>query len=271
MINFGLVSKAGREAWISTLLFGLGLFVIEGILAIALPRFFEQAGPLLRMPFFQNILRALLGTDLGGNLAPVVFVSFAWVHPAALAILWTHEIVFCTRFPVGEIDRGTVDVLLGWPVSRWQVYLSETVVWLVAGMIILGMGLLGSLLGCASLSAQDRPGLGQLLRVVLNLYFLYIAVGGAAYLVSTLSDRRGRAVGVIFAIVLSSFFLNFLAQFWEPAQKLLFLSLLNYYRPFVLLQGGSWPLSDMLILGVVGAGCWAAGGICLGRRDVCTV
>ena len=133
MINVGLVSKAWREVWVSTLLFGLGLFTIEGLLAYALPRFFDQAEPLLRLPFFQNIMRALLGTDLAGNFAPVVFVSFAWVHPVALVILWTHEIVLCTRFPVGEVDRGTVDVLLGWPVSRWQVYLSETAVWLGTG------------------------------------------------------------------------------------------------------------------------------------------
>jgi len=45
--------------------------------------------------------------------------------------------------------------------------------------------------------------------VMANFFGVYLAVGGIAFLVSALSDRRGRAMAVVFAIVLASFLLNF--------------------------------------------------------------
>ncbi len=69
-----------------------------------------------------------------------------------------------------------------------------------------------------------------------NLFLLYTAVGGLALLVSSLSDRRGRTVAVVFGVVLVSFFLNFLTQLWEPARSLSFLGVLHYYRPFITIR-----------------------------------
>ena len=107
--------------------------------------------------------------------------------------------------------------------------------------------------------------------IVANQFCLYLAVGGLAYLVSAVSDRRGRAIGVIFAIVLGSFFLNFLTQFWEPAKQMSFLGLLDYYRPFEIVSTGLWPVSSMVVLVVFAVVTWVAGGCLFARRDICTV
>ena len=91
-----------------------------------------------------------------------------------------------------------------------------------------------------------------------------------AFLVSTLSERRGRAVAVVFALVLSSYFLNFLAQYSDFAEKIAFLSILHYYKPFAIMQYSAWPVKDMLVLAGSGAVLWTAGGIIFARRDICT-
>ena len=85
-----------------------------------------------------------------------------------------------------------------------------------------------------------------------------------------MSERRGRAVAVVFAMVLASFFLNVLAQFWSVAERLSFLSVLHYYKPFAILQEAAWPVKDMLILGCCGAVLWSAGGFIFARRNICT-
>jgi hypothetical protein len=54
------------------------------------------------------------------------------------------------------------------------------------------------------------------LYVMTNLMAVYFAVGAFSFLVSALSDRRNRAIGVIFAVLLFSFLINFVAQFWDP-------------------------------------------------------
>ena len=268
-MNRALLIKAIRETWLATLLFSLGLFVFEAIVSAVLPGLLgEFQENLMRLPFFQNIIRALLGTDIGESLGTVAFVSIAWVHPVVLTLFLAHEIVHCTRLPVGEIDRGTIEVVLALPVSRWQAYRTESIVWVGAGLVLLAFALVGNLSGSANLPAHQRPDPGQLLIVVTNLFALYVAVGGLVYLISSLSDHRGRAIGAAFGIVVGSFFLNFLAQLWEPAQMLSFLSVLHHYRPLEALQTGAWPVGDIVILTSIGISLWVLGGVVFARRDI---
>ena len=271
-MNRGLLIKTMREVWFGTLVFGFALALFQALLAYILPTFYTQLAETLgQLPFVQAIFEGLLGTDLGGTVGPAAMTSFAWVHPIVLALIWAHEITFCTRMPAGEIDRGTIDVLLSLPISRIRMYLCETTVWAGSGLVVVLMGLLGNWIGGRFVPDEFQRTPKQLTIVVLNLYCLYLAVGGGAWLVSALSDRRGRAVGIIFGVVLASFLLNFLAQFWGPAEGLSFLSVLTYYRPLRIVQNSAWPIADMLVLTIVGAAFWLGGAIVFTRRDISTV
>ena len=75
----------------------------------------------------------------------------------------------------------------------------------------------------------------------------------------------------VFATVLASFLLNFLAQFWEPARVLSFLSVLNYYQPMNVVSVGRLPLGDVVPLYGVGIAGWLIGGEIIARRSICTV
>ena len=276
-MNRGLLVKSAREAAAATAILAGAFLAVETILAYVLPTFWdEMSSQMLQLQFFQRILKALLGTDVGNLLGPETLIAIVWVHPVVLAIIWTHAIVFCTRVPAGEIDRGTIDVLFGLPVSRWRVYASETVVFLGTGLIMLAMGLVGHRVGLFMSWDGPLPPLQRVIVITTNLFCLYLAVGGLACLISAVSDRRGRAIAAIFAILLASFLLNFLAQFWTPAEAVSYLSLLRYYRPMGVLQAGgeggmAWPIGDMAVLTGFAVVTWAAGGVWFARRDICTV
>ena len=204
-------------------------------------------------------------------LGPELFESIGWVHPVVLAITWAHAIICCTRVPAGEVDRGTIDVLLGLPVSRWNLFISETIAWLISGMILLLFGAAGNAIGHGLLPDEYfHPDLSRILIVLVNLFSLYAAVGAIAWLLSALSDRRGKAMGVVFAIVLGSFLLNYLAQFWEPAERLSFLGLLQYYKPLFILRDGTWPTHDLAVLIGLTVVLWTIAGIAFARRDLST-
>jgi hypothetical protein len=271
-MNRGLIEKTAREAWLLTLVLGIALAAAEGLLAYVLPTFRKEiAGAWAQVELVQNLIRALLGSEVGDAIGPRVFQALPWVHPIVLAIVWTHQLVFCTRIPAGEIDRGTIDLLLGLPVSRWQVYVAETAVFLVTGMAIFAAGTGGNYAGCLLANADSFPGAVGLAAILANGYCLYLAVGGITYFASSLAGRRGRAVGWSLAAVLASFLLTFLAQFWKPAQRIAFLSLLDYYRPVRILQDEAWPLADMAVLLAIGAISWTLGGLIFDRRDIRTV
>ena len=104
-----------------------------------------------------------------------------------------------------------------------------------------------------------------------NLLCLYLSVGAATWLCSSLSDRRGRAIGAVFALLLASFLLNYVAGFWKPAQRIEFLSILHYYRPLMILRDGLWPARDLTVLLIVALVLWLVGGLVLSRRDLATL
>jgi hypothetical protein len=268
-MNRGLCIRAWRELWPATLVLGLVLMAAEALLAFILPKFGSQfAQQWLQLEFARGIMQAMLGTEIVDQIGPQMFQSMAWVHPVPLALTWAHALLCCTRVPAGEVDRGTADVLLGLPVSRWEIFCSETFVWLGTGVLILLAALLGNLLGSLGLPLEQRPALARLLIILLNLFCFYGAIGGFAWLVSSLSDRRGKAITILFVILLALFLLNYLAQFWQPLAKLVFLSPLHFHRPIGVLARGTWPARDMTVLLTAGTVLWIAGGMVFARRDL---
>jgi ABC-type transport system involved in multi-copper enzyme maturation permease subunit len=254
------------------LLFGIGLLLVMALLTYVLPQLQQEIREFVaKLPFVNLLLKAILGLDVGEEITAQLLQSVLWVHPVVLAIVWGHEIVFCTRVPAGEIDRGTIDILLGLPVSRRAVYCTESAAWLLSGVVVLIMGLVGHWLASPVMPADTRPPFSRLVLVLANLLCVYVAVGGIAYLASALSSRRGHAVAVAFSLVLASFLLNFLAYFWEPAQQIAFLSVMHYYQPADILRTGRLPVADIVTLLSVGTLTWACGGEAFARRGICTV
>ncbi len=272
-MNRGLIAKTIREVWWLTLLFALGLAGVKAALSYILPSVDpELVDQWLKMRFVQDILTALLGTEVGEVVGPGGYIaSIPWVHPIVLTLVWAHGIMCCTRVPAGEVDRGTIDVLLSLPVSRVRVYACESVVWLASGARVVTLGMVGHWVGARCAGSETAGTVAQLVMVNANLYCLYVAVGGIACVVSSLCDRRGRAIGIVFAIVVASFLLNFLAPFWGLAKSVSFLSVLDYYKPLFILRDTAWPVTDLGVLIGVGGVLWMVGALIIARRDICTV
>ncbi len=268
-MNRGLILRALRESWSITLLFGVALLIFESAISFVLPRFQAQfSQQWVQMSFVQSIIKAMVGADVAGGAGPEIFTSIPWAHPVVLAVIWAHAIVFCTRIPAGEVDRGTIDILLSLPVTRWILHVSETIAWVVSSLVLLTLGILGNSIGSALAGTSWEP--ARIGIIFVNLLLLYLAVGSFAWLMSALCDRRGRAISAAFVIVIASFLLNYLAQLWEPLGRIDFLSLLKYYRPLYILKDGLWPIRDIAILASIAASLWIAAGIVSARRDLTT-
>src|SRR5437879_10650049 len=111
-MNRGLIIRALRESWPTTLVLGLVLFGVEAALAFVLPKFSGQMSQeWLQMDFARGIMQAMLGAELADRIGPQMFQSMAWVHPVPLALTSTHATVSCPRGTAGIVDRGTARAL----------------------------------------------------------------------------------------------------------------------------------------------------------------
>jgi len=271
-VNRGLIDKSIREVWVTTAIIGGGLLALQVLFARILPTFYQNLSEnVFQVEFIRRIIAAFLGTEASAAIGPAAMSAMAWAHPVVLALVWTHTIIVCTRVPAGEVDRGTIDILLSLPVTRRGVYCTESAVWIASALTVIAAGLCGNVIGGWSIDSSLSGTVGQRAWVSANLLAVCFAVGGVASLASSLCDRRGRAVGLTLAILVASFVLNFLAAFNETIKRFSFLSLMDYYRPLFVLQGQATPIKDIVVLTAIGAVCWTAGEIIFVRRDVRTV
>ena len=269
-MNTGLLRKTLTETWALTAGIGVGLFLVGALIAYALPEYqAELVGSILRISFLRSLVGALLGVEVTEAIADELVDVLPWIHPLVLTLYWVHGITFLTRFPAGEVDRGTADVFLALPVSRNQILRAELVVCSASLVVLVAANWLGTAIGALA-AGRPLPEFGRLLPVCANLYALLLAVGGATTLISCVSSRRGRAVGAAVTVVLGSFLLNFVAQFFAPLAKLGKLSLLTYYRPVESLPSGTWPLGHITVLLACACIGVAGGAAVIARRGIQT-
>jgi len=268
----GLLNRIRMEMQWSAFWFSLGLFTAMGLLTALLPKVLGNIHEMFeRLPLIKPLITALLGVDPGDNFSAQLSQAFLWTHPTVLTLTWAWELMYCSRLPAGEIDRGTADFLMCLPASRTTLFTAETLGWLISGSLLLAAGYAGHLLATSFVHPEMRLTTRSTLLVLSNLAALYLAVGGLAFLLSSLSDRRGRAIGAVFAILLASFLLNFLAQFQDWAKQISWLSMMEYYRPAIVIQANEFPWNDICVLLGLAAATWIAALAVFCRRSICTV
>ena len=231
-MNGPLVLKTVRDNALLFAITAIAVVLFEILLVLAM----RSLGPELlafvaRRAFLQNIFRMLLSLDLRGGTSVSMLVVLGFVHPFLFATTWGFMIAIGTRVTVGEIDDGTADLLLSLPISRASVYVSTSVVWIAAAALLSLLAWLGLWLGTLIFPMRGSVEMGRMGIAAVNLFALYMAIGGTTSLVSCLLNRRGVAVAILIAILLFSFLINFLAVFVAFFQTISFLGLLDYYRP----------------------------------------
>jgi ABC-2 type transport system permease protein len=269
MINFAIFIKTVRDS-LATLAFAAVAtcgFVILFVWAMVnmgqeLLTFVSQ------FPFLRNIFEMSLGIRVEGEVSINILLAVCFTHLVVLILAWGTIIAITTRVSVGEVERGTADLLLSLPVSRFAVALSTSLVWVLAAAILASCALIGVWIG-GRLFAGDEPiRFSSFVPAAVNLFALHLAIGGLSQLLSGIANRRGVAIGIVLGIALVSMTLNFVEPFIPPLQRLRSLGLLHYFRPVDVIRTAQWPTQNCLTLIGFGLICWSIGTAVFCRKDI---
>ena len=181
------------------------------------------------------------------------------------------ETLLCTRLPGAEIDYGTIDFLLGQPVSRRATLLFRIIHVAGVGNRHLVGGTRGALVqreGC-----RLRPGRVSITSAwcsptCIACTWRWEASPISWPLARTAAARRWPSSSPSSWLPSCS---PSCAHFWLPAERLAFLSVLDYYQPARVLSGHDLPWRDCVVLVTLGAAGWLAGGEVFARRSIATV
>jgi Cu-processing system permease protein len=136
--------------------------------------------------------------SVGVRALDVVIVSLSsltiFILPL-IALLISHDAI------VGEIERGTMLLLLSYPVGRWQVLLGKFAghLAILAFAIVLGYGAaaLALVTTGATIDTESWAAFGKMIGSSILLGATFIALG---YLISSLVPVRGTAAGIAVGI-----------------------------------------------------------------------
>ena len=207
-------------------------------------------------------------------------MSIAYVHPLVMTVLCIWAIGRAANAIAGEIDRGTMELLLAQPIRRTQIILAHLTVDAIVFPALCLVVWLGTYCGTWWMGLQDATNPRQhvdpfhffpALLCVLGLLF---ATSGTTIWISSMGRSRAKVWGIGITLSLCMFLINVLGQIWPDALGWLRPFTIHYhYQPQVLILQENWQTNGaawfhLAVLAGIGAGGYLLAWISFCRRDL---
>ena len=190
------------------------------------------------------------------------FLAMGMLHPIVLTLCVVWAVGRSAGAVAGELDRGTMELLMSQPVPRNRLILAHLIVDLIVLPIICLAFFAGTQLGLAAVGPfipeyeairqlpvripipehpepLDVSGLGELPGLS-NTFAIMFAISGITIAISAAGRSRWKSVGYAVLIVVVMFVANTIGQLWEPAGWVRPFTLFFYYQPQKVMLGGDW-------------------------------
>ncbi|HMP17636.1 MAG TPA: ABC transporter permease subunit, partial [Gemmatales bacterium] len=141
----------------------------------------------------------------------------------------------------GELERGTMELLVAQPIARWKVITTHLMVDLITIPGLACMMLFGTWLGTELVPLKNAD-LSAYWKAVVLAIALTFALSGLTYAISSLGRSRWRVIAWTFGIVLVMSFLNLFGQLWDALSPWRPLSIFYYYQPQYAILKDQWTL-----------------------------
>ncbi len=219
---------------------------------------------------FIDVLPTFIKTALGGqmlqagNLPGLILIGYQ--HPLVLFLYMLFAVGVPTTLLTGEVQRGTMELILSRPVTKPQVYACAVMLTLAGMFALVVMMFLGTVAATRLYDFGQPIPLDLFFRIAVNGGLVAGAAGSVALLVAGALAGRTRAMSVTVVFLVLDYFAWIVAQWW-PRLDFLKPATLFYYSSSVKL-GHGWPLGDILVLLVIILAASITGGIIWQRRDL---
>jgi ABC-2 type transport system permease protein len=180
--------------------------------------------------FMGQMVQSIIGGDQIALDRPSDMMSIAYVHPLTLTMLCIWALGRAANAIAGEIDRGTMELMLAQPIRRSQIIIAHLAVDAIVFPSLCLVLWLGTYSGTWLMGLQDLTrGSIDPLRFLPALPFVFgllFSVSGMTMAISAMGRSRARVWGWAITLVLSMFLINVLGQMWPDS--------LGWLRPYTI-------------------------------------
>ncbi|MER3416824.1 MAG: hypothetical protein C4297_11520 [Gemmataceae bacterium] len=191
-----------------------------------------------------RIVQTLMGGDTIDLQQPMDMLSVGYIHPLTQTILCIWAMGRAASALAGELDRGTLELLLAQPIARSRVIGTHLFVDLATIPLLCSSLYLGTVLGVSvfGLSGID---LAAFTRALVNVAAFLFALSGGTMALSAMGRFRWKVLSWSLGVALVGFLVNLFGQMWPVLAPFRPLTMFYYYQPQLLILKDRWwiPIS----------------------------
>ncbi len=267
MNNAGVIFKrALRDSRLGILGWGIGLGLINMLIILMYPTItvIEGFTEILESPFY----KAFLGeaADAAAFVTPEGFIAvYALTFmPLYLAV---YLVILGLGITAGEEGRGTIDLLLSTPISRWQLVAEKSAALVVIITLVLIIHQFGVLIGIL-VTPEMELSFGRLIEATIAMIPVMLVISAVALFFSTVMRSRMMAAGITGAIIIAAYLVTNLSTIaTEALGTVKYLSFFTYFQAMKIMQNGivwrDFVIMSVLAIVLFGLSLWA-----FQRRDL---
>ncbi len=234
----------------------------------------------IEMPAFQEVLLRAIPQDWQ-KLSGVPFsevatfagrVALAFVDPVVVLGATVWGITRGSDAVSGQLERGTMEMVLAAPVRRSAVFVTQAIATTVAAAVLCSI-LFAAVCGAVSFGPWAGKVDGwRFLPAVLNTFGLMVGLAGVTACVSAGDSHRWRTIGILCGFYVFSLLAKLVGRLSSQFSWVAYLSMLSAYEPQRLVSGdaAAWQLLvryDAVLIGL-GLAAYAVGAVIFSRRDL---
>lgn len=238
-MNRAVLNETWRQTWLQAVLWGLALGAMGFLVVLMIPdaNGLKQMRDLLEsLP--PILLRAVgVGDDLDFIATPEGFIAVGFFGKTLL-LLAAYPVIVGLRVTSSEEHSGTLDILLSFPLPRWQIVLQKFIAYALTAVVVIACLFVGMLAGQAVTGLQLN--MGRIALTILNALPCLTLILAFTILVGAMINNRRLTIGISTVFVVGSFMLDVVGQLAKGsfAEDLRALSFFRYYDSTGVMQNG---------------------------------
>jgi beta-exotoxin I transport system permease protein len=193
--------------------------------------------------FVQN----LIPVELKVLITPAGRIAIGYEEPFVLVVLCLWGVARGSDSVSGEINRGTMELLLAQPVSRLSVLLVHSITSLAGVVVMIAAAWLGTYVGLHTIELERTVEAAYFLPAALNLLCLGLLVVALATMFSAFDFQRGRTIGLAVGFIVIELILKIFVRVSEGFDWLRYATVLTAFEPQIAVRSAGTPDSPMFV------------------------
>jgi beta-exotoxin I transport system permease protein len=227
-MNAALWKKTIRESrWL--LAGGMVFMFVVHWLRVWIASFFSVSALEGIFSFMPDVVETMLPVTYAQMASTAGRIAVAYDDPIVLLLVTVWGISRGSDTVSGELNRGTMEMVLAQPVTRLGVLGSQAAVTLAGAVLLAATALLGTAVGLATVTLDQVISLRVFLPAAINLFAITAFLAGLSTMVSAGSNYRARVIGIVggfYAVSMVVKIVGRMAPGWE------WLTYCSFFTPF---------------------------------------